>query len=220
MVPTSRSTTIDALCYQFTPETAMVHPGKPSYRGSIVSPLDPYLGPTRRQQCGLLWGIRMSKERTIERGATAQHDSEHACPLCDQTVPHSELVEVSVGDTTDQLCAFCASSLFEDVDAPEPGEDPSPRDVGSTPADRAVAPASTDSDPSTVSWAPMQPDRGGVLGTILTYHYLSLSLLWAIHRTNVRLIERVIEEVDVQLIAVLTLVLSTIGILVPLLVPG
>ncbi|QSG02729.1 hypothetical protein [Natranaeroarchaeum sulfidigenes] len=160
----------------------------------------------------------MNKERTIERGETVQHDSEYACPLCAQTVTRSELVEVSIGDTTDQLCAFCASSLFEDVEAPAPGEEPVARDVGSRPADRPVAPASTDSDPSTVSWTPTKPDRGGVLGTILTYHYLSLSLLWAIHRTNVRLIERVIEEVDVQLIAVLTLVLSTIGILVPVLV--
>lgn len=135
------------------------------------------------------------------------------CELCDQRVDQHEAVTVAVGDAgRETMCAFCAGSLFDDLevgtgtatgDPVEPADDADPV----APAERrdATGPASA----SAVSWEPERPrSSSGVLGTLLRAHYLSLSLLWAIHRTNVRLTERVLEEVDVQLLATLTVVLS------------
>jgi hypothetical protein len=63
-----------------------------------------------------------------------------------------------------------------------------------------------------VTWRPPRDTRrGGLAGTFLQYHRLSLSLLWAIHRTNVRLIERTLDEVDTQTVLVLAMTLATLG---------
>lgn len=137
-------------------------------------------------------------EATRERAGEASV----ACELCDQRVAPEEAVTVDVGGAgRETLCTFCAGSLFEDLEV-TPGGGVGRRDRGVAPAEESGA--------SAVSWEPSPSDGArGVTGTLLRMHYLSLSLLWAIHRTNVRLAERVLEEVDVQLLAVLGIVLSS-----------
>lgn len=141
---------------------------------------------------------------TTEAACEPTGEGSVACELCDQRVAPEEAVTVDVGSAgRERLCTFCAESLFEDLEVTPGGavERREPRD--------GVAPAE-ESGASAVSWEPSAPGSArGVTGTLLRMHYLSLSLLWAIHRTNVRLTERVIEEVDVQLLAVLGLVLSS-----------
>jgi len=146
-----------------------------------------------------------TRERPGEAAAT--------CELCDQRVAPEEAVTVDVGSAgRETLCAFCAGSLFEDLEV-TPDGGVGRREQGAASAEEPGAPA--------VSWEPSSPGRArGVTGALLRMHYLSLSLLWAIHRTNVRLTERVIEEVDVQLLAVLGLVLSSFVLTVLGLVVG
>jgi hypothetical protein len=143
------------------------------------------------------------------------------CELCDQRVEQGEAVTVAVGDAgRETMCAFCAGSLFDDleVDAdtgPAPVERADDADpVAPTAGTDATAPATGAASASAVTWEPDRPRSRGALGTLLRAHYLSLSLLWAIHRTNVRLTERVLEEVDVQLLATLTVVLSSVVLVV------
>ena len=116
---------------------------------------------------------------------------------------------MTVGDAGEQtLCAFCASSLFEDVDL----------DAACT-GRGSERPATDDHRAAAVSWAPPPMELGtGLPGALVKTHVLSLSLLWAIHRTNVRMAERLIDEVDVELLAVLGTVLTTVGLLVSALV--
>ncbi len=136
------------------------------------------------------------------------------CALCDQYVPPSEAVDISVGSaTTEHVCAFCASSMFDDVEI-----DTEARGVTAsrqhTPRYSDIAPAQDDSRASTVSWAPPAVESNGIVSALLQAHMLSLTLIWAIHRTNVRLIERVVDEVDIETIVLLGLFLSTLTFII------
>lgn len=139
------------------------------------------------------------------------------CAFCEQRVPSREALAVDVGEAGRvTVCAFCADSLFDGVDVaatpnPDAGRPPEPpaetdRGGGRT----SVAPGADEHSASTIAWTPTPPRGDGVAGALLQAHFLSLSLLWAIHRTNVRLVERVLEEVDVQLVTVLGLTLSAV----------
>ena len=138
----------------------------------------------------------MSRTRTVaaEQGTT--------CELCEQSVASDETLTVETGTDERALCVFCARSLF-DIDGGtarvegEPTEHTAPTD-----GERA----------RDVTWRPPRDTRrGGLAGALLQYHLLSLSLLWAVHRTNVRLIERVLDEVDTQTVLVLAMTLATLG---------
>jgi len=145
----------------------------------------------------------MTEEATVERAAEAT--APPTCELCDQRVTPEQAVTVDVGDAgRETLCTFCAGSLFEDMEVTPDG--------GVERREREVAPAE-EPEASAVTWEPSPPGSArGVTGALLRMHYLSLTLLWAIHRTNVRLTERVLEEVDVQLLAVLGVVLSSFAL--------
>jgi hypothetical protein len=144
-------------------------------------------------------------------GGSQPASGEATCELCDQRVERSEAVTVAVGDAgRETMCAFCAGSLFDDLEVDAAGGEPVEPAGDADP----VAPATESASASAVTWEPDRPGSAGLLGTLLRAHYLSLSLLWAIHRTNVRLTERVLEEVDVQLLATLTVVLSSVVLVV------
>ncbi|MFB6125894.1 MAG: hypothetical protein ABEJ79_01140 [Halolamina sp.] len=177
---------------------------------------------------------RPATERTTATPTATETQTAEAtvdCDLCDQTVVADEAVPVTVGDAGDEtLCSFCASSLFEDLDVAPSGVEPadSGTDAGSASDSHVTpiagdsgraAPATDDDRAAAVSWAPPALDPGtGLAGAVVKMHVLSLSLLWAIHRTNVRITERLIDEVDVQLLAVLGTVLMTAVLLVSALV--
>ena len=117
------------------------------------------------------------------------------CSFCDQPVSRTETTHLQVGAAhSDPVCVHCASSLFDDVDV----EQLTAAEAPSTETDTTAA--------GDVSWDARRPTRGGITGYLLQYHYLSLSLLWSIHQTNVRLFERFLEEVDVDLLLVVGLV--------------
>lgn len=136
------------------------------------------------------------------------------CALCDQSVPPSEAVDVSVGSAaTERVCAFCASSMFDDVEVDtEASGVTASRQQTRQYSD--IAPAPDESRASAVSWAPPAVESNGIVSAILQAHLLSLTLLWAIHRTNVRLIERVVDEVDIETIVLLGLFLSTLTFII------
>ena len=141
-------------------------------------------------------------------------DATVGCELCEQTVPASEAVDVSIGSaTTEHVCGFCASSMFDDVevDTQASGVTVSARE---TPQYSDIAPATDDSRASVVTWGPPAVEANGLSSAILQTHLLSLTLIWAIHRTNVRLIERVIEEIDVETMVMLGLFLSTLTFII------
>lgn len=152
------------------------------------------------------------------------------CALCEQEFAPHQLVTVSTSLTDDSLCSHCADSLFDEfeqdqLNAQEESHSPDSTKDQYQVSDTDTVSSSTiteDNMPvntgvsnqsqhaSAVSWTPSDVSaNGGVLGTVISIHSLSLSLLWAIHRTNVRLIERFFDEVDVQMITILWLTLST-----------
>ncbi len=135
------------------------------------------------------------------------------CAFCGQPVSDAEQTTVQLDDQGEQsICVYCAASLFEDIDAEALIEA-----EGNTSERSTQAPAD-DHRASAVSWSPPTvKSSGGVMNTILRYHYLSLSLLWAIHQTNVRIIERILDEIDVQLITILFVVLSAMTTLAAIL---
>ncbi len=175
------------------------------------------------------WTDAERRERTTRPDDRARGSVD--CELCEQRVPPAEAVGVDVGGAgTATLCAFCADSLF-DVDAGPAG---SASDTGVVLPDRSDAAGGRTTETvregeqvraagrgegdatarrpaSAVTWSPpaVRTD-GGLTGTLLGVHRLSLSLLWAIHRTNVRITERLIDEVDVELLAVLGTALSAV----------
>ncbi len=146
-------------------------------------------------------------DHTDQPTATTDHQE---CEFCGQPVDESELVTVSLDrGTTQTMCAFCAASMFDDVDAEELTHS------STTPETTAVAPATDDTRASAVSWSPPAVgSTSGLTGAFLRAHYLSLSLFWAVHRTNVRITERILEEIDVELVTVLVVVLSAMVALV------
>jgi hypothetical protein len=154
-------------------------------------------------------------------GAPTGSVADATCALCAGRVDGGEAVPVRVdgvdGVDGGALCPYCASSLFDDADrADRTGTGGTGARGGTRPGrDAPVAPADGDGGgAAAVRWRPASAATdatgSGVLGTLVRGHYLSLSLLWAIHRTNVRLTERLIEEVDVQQLLVLAVVCSTL----------
>jgi hypothetical protein len=83
-----------------------------------------------------------------------------------------------------------------------------------TPQYSDIAPATDDSRASAITWGPPAVEATGLTSAILQAHLLSLTLIWAIHRTNVRLIERIIEEIDVETMVMLGLFLSTLTFII------
>lgn len=166
---------------------------------------------------------RPSDERTAGTAAKPSSDAPVAreapaaeCTFCGQRVPAAEALAVEVGDAGQvSVCAFCADSLFEDLDvAAAPGADagapPDPTAGTGRERERTMVAPGEERSASAVSWTPPRPSGDGFAGAVLQAHFLSLSLLWAIHRTNVRLAERVLDEVDIQLVAVLGLTLAAV----------
>lgn len=163
-------------------------------------------------------------ESERELTVTEEQTTETACRVCGQTVRQDELVPVTMDDGETQLCTFCVSSLFDSeaaasdrIEIPVVGADSRPDSDG---ASAAGADATATSPPraSAVSWSP--PDvraSGGFLAGLVQVHALSLSLLWAIHRTNVRIIERVLEELDVTQVVTLATTLTAVVVVVGLL---
>ena len=115
--------------------------------------------------------------------------------------------------------------MFGDADAVSLGDDS--RAAGDATDGATVR--RTDTDGATVrrtdtgddGLVPPAPDLGegtgrGVGGTILAYHRASLAFLWRIHESQLRITERVFEEVDVETLLlvgfVLTAVTAWIGI--------
>ena len=143
-------------------------------------------------------------EHTLHEHPEDEHTQSRAesqtpvrCSFCDQPVPPSETTQLHVGDThSDPVCVHCASSLFEDIDI----EQLTGSDTRSSTAGEDAGAASD------VTWTAQRPTQGGITGYLLQYHYLSLSLLWSIHQTNVRLFEQFLAEVDTDLLLVLGLV--------------
>jgi hypothetical protein len=144
----------------------------------------------------------------MSRTRTVAAEQETTCELCEQSVSPDETLTIETETDERTLCVFCARSLF-DV------EGGTARVEGFSTAEREqmVRTAPTDGERARdVTWRPPRDTRrGGLAGTFLQYHRLSLSLLWAIHRTNVRLIERTLDEVDTQTVLVLAMTLGTVA---------
>lgn len=132
---------------------------------------------------------------TIEAPIQSQTKQPVECPSCNQMVPRTEMVTAEVGEMDREVCQFCAASLFDDTD----------------PAAFAASERDTtrESEPETpLSWTPPRPrSTTGLTGRMLQIHYLSLSVLWAIHRTNVRIFERILDEINVQQVAILAIMM-------------
>jgi hypothetical protein len=180
---------------------------------------------------------RMNTKSTLEEDTESQEqihtqsvstEETYRCALCEQEFMTDQLVTVSTTVSDDSLCSYCADSLFDEfeqqtnagkqshsVDDTGPQYRSSDTNLDSSTISENPNPTSIEKSDqsrraSAVSWTPPRVGtNGGVLGTILSIHSLSLSLLWAIHRTNVRLIERFFDEVDMQMITILWLTLST-----------
>lgn len=151
-------------------------------------------------------------EQTAQRVDEAAVATAATCALCEQRVSGAETVPVDVdGTRSGTMCTFCASSLFETDVAATAEEDPSRVDVsgGRGAEAESAAEGTTAGD---VRWSPPAPSRarGGLVGTLSRAHHRSLTLLWAIHRTNVRLAERVLDEVDVERLALAAIAASTL----------
>ncbi|MFB6117448.1 hypothetical protein [Halosegnis sp.] len=148
---------------------------------------------------------------STSRTATAERTVE-TCTLCAQSVPPEEMLTLETDHDEQTLCVFCARSLFdaETGTAQVRGTDQAviePERTSDTQRDSAPATGERARD---VTWAPPRPRRVDGLGeTLVATHRLSLSLLWAIHRTNVRLLERLLDETDVQTLLVLIVTLAT-----------
>ena len=144
----------------------------------------------------------------MSRTRTVAAEQETTCELCEQSVSPDETLTIETETDERTLCVFCARSLF-DVE----GGTARVEGVSTAEGERAARTAPTDGERARdVTWRPPRDtQRGGLAETFLQYHRLSLSLLWAIHRTNVRLIERVLDEVDTQTVLVLAMTLATLG---------
>lgn len=133
------------------------------------------------------------------------------CEFCGQHVARTETVTLSVSDEVRQpVCTFCAASLFEDIDAEEI------RTETGAPAQHTIHHENRAAQPkaSEVTWTPTVPQRTtGTTGRLMRMHYFSLSLLWSIHQTNVRLFERILDEIDVQQVTVLVVLLMVVATL-------
>lgn len=187
------------------------------------------------------------RESERELTVTEEQTAGTECRVCGQTVRQDELVPVTMDDGETQLCTFCVSSLFDGeaaasdrIEIPVAGADvaavdtgggttAADRDGGKTAADTGDGETATDgragrrtANPtraSAVSWSP--PDvhtGGGFFAGLVQLHALSLSLLWAIHRTNVRIAERILDEIDVTQVATLATTLTAVVVVVGLLV--
>jgi len=153
----------------------------------------------------------------------------YQCALCEQEFAPSQLVAISTEISDDSLCPYCADSLFDESEQDQINTQKELYDDDHAEGTHRLSDAILNSSAisenptrnshdnsdqsrraSAVSWAPPRVgENEGVLGAILSIHSLSLSLLWAIHRTNVRLIERFFDEVDIQTLTILWLALST-----------
>lgn len=133
-----------------------------------------------------------------------------ACQFCDQRVDPHETVSVSLGDDgrEREVCQFCVTALFDDWTATNAANAATDADDSGSARDRPGVRSRAAGRASDVSWSAPRATGGGVLGALLRSQFASLSLLWAIHRTNVRLVERVLDEVDVQTLVGLWLSLS------------
>ncbi len=137
-----------------------------------------------------------------DRQPTESTSDPTKCEFCDQRVATSETVPVSLGDGRErEVCEFCVAALF-DVDDRHATGVPTDADDCDQSSGRAAD----------VSWSAPRAPRGGVLGALVRSQFAFLSLLWAVHRTNVRLVERVLDEVNIQTLVVLWLSLSTVAL--------
>lgn len=141
------------------------------------------------------------------------------CGFCDQTVPTDELVTIHIERTEHTVCEFCAASLFENIgpsqraeataDHPDSTDGVDASAGGPTAEQTTTAGVDVATQGGGVSWsAPRPRSTTGVVGSFLQLHYLSVSLLWAIHRTHVSLVEQVLEEVDIHQLMMLVVVVT------------
>ncbi|QZA87537.1 hypothetical protein K0C01_06840 [Salinarchaeum sp. IM2453] len=137
-------------------------------------------------------------------GNSPDHKNTTTCEMCDQSISESEIVHLEVGnESSHPMCAYCASTFFDKADASDL-MDSSDQTI-QQPVEK-----NNSSAPSAVDWKPNEPaSTSGITGQLLQIHYLSLSLLWAIHQTNVRIVEQVLDEVDVQQVMIIGMVLAT-----------
>lgn len=134
---------------------------------------------------------------TTEPSARRRSDTEQTiqCPSCGQTVHAGEMVTAVVGEMDREICQFCAATVFDEADPDAISH------ASHTPTQDSSARVET-------SWTPPQPrSTTGITGRLLQLHHLSLSVLWAIHQTNVHIFERILDEINVQQVAVLTIMM-------------
>ena len=140
----------------------------------------------------------------MPRTRTAARERETICDLCEQSVDPERTLTVETDADDRTLCSFCARSLFDVESGPvrvDTSENTEPeRQLAPTEGERA----------RDVAWRPTRRRGDGLTGALLHYHRLSLSLLWAVHRTNVRLIERVLDDVDTQTVVTMGMLLATV----------
>lgn len=137
-------------------------------------------------------------------GNSPDHKNTTKCEMCDQSVSESEIVRLEVGrKSSHPMCAYCASTFFDKADASDLMD-------SSDQTTRQPVEKNNSSAPSAVDWKANKPaSTSGITGKLLQIHYLSLSLLWAIHQTNVRIVEQVLDEVDIQQVLIIGMVLAT-----------
>lgn len=160
-------------------------------------------------QCILLQRPIMSERASMTGTKTVTQTQR--CAICDQTFERTETIDISASASNhESLCQYCAEGLF-DIEL-------SSEEVSATQGHHSQQVSASDTskkDASAVSWnLPRHRSYTNSESSLMQMHYLSLSLLWAIHRTNVRLLEKILDNIDIQMISVLWLTLSTAVIIV------
>lgn len=125
-------------------------------------------------------------------------------------------VERDGDEREETFCRYCAASVFGDADAVSLGDGPRGIDADSHPrGDATAGRAAGRLRASDDGLIPPTPDLGsgtgrGVGGTILAYHRASLAFLWRIHESQLRVTERLFDEVDVETVLLVGFVLAAV----------
>lgn len=145
------------------------------------------------------------------------------CSFCGQFSDADDRVPVTVSTTTGErrtaVCTLCVDSIFDvmGLSLSEATDTATGRVSIGSPL-RRVRPSEAESEqrrsseshrPTGGSLTFPEPRFDGLLGAILSYHYASLAFMWQLSVAQLRVVERIVEEVDVHQLLVISMVLTT-----------
>lgn len=159
-------------------------------------------------------------ERQTQQLHDRGYETAGECQFCGQRVGPEETVPVTVDRDGDRrqktFCRYCAESVFGDADAVSLGDDSrvTGDDSRATGGGTERVPARR-ADTGGDGLVPPAPELGdgsgrGVGGTLLAYHRASLAFLWRVHESQLRITERLFDEVDVETVLLVGFVLTAV----------